>query len=87
LQEPREYQSVENEEQNYERELFHQKEEVHKQELKSLKKQIFVTNLKAWIIGIILVAEIIFIGSYFKKSGIFGEESSSLNKVAIIQYK
>ena len=72
--------------QNYELELFHQKEEVHKQEVKSLKKQIFISNLKAWIIGIILLAEIIFIASYFKKSGVFGEVSTSLNKVAVIQY-
>jgi protease-4 len=74
------------EQQNYELELFHQKEEVHKQEVKSLKKQIFISNLKAWIIGIILLAEIIFIGTYFKKSGIFGEVSTSLNKVAVIHY-
>ncbi|CAA6820368.1 MAG: Phage protein [uncultured Sulfurovum sp.] len=74
------------EEQNYESELFHQKEEIHKEELKSLKKQIFISNLKAWIIGIILLAEIIFIVSYFKKSGIFGDVSTSLNKIAVIQY-
>ena len=73
-------------EQNYERELFHQKEAVHTQEIKSLKKQIFVSNLKAWIIGIILIAEIIFIGSFLKKSGLFEEVSSSVNKVAVIQY-
>ncbi len=73
-------------ERNYELELFHQKEEVHKQELKSLKKQIFISNLKAWIIGIILVAQIIFIGSFFKKMGVFGEVSTSLNKVAVIHY-
>jgi protease-4 len=86
LQEPKEYQNIENEEQNYELELFHQKEEVHKQEVKSLKKQIFISNLKAWIIGIILIAEIIFIGSYFTKLGVFGDVSTSLNKVAVIHY-
>ncbi len=86
MQEPKEYQQRENEERDYERELFYQKEEVHQQELKSLKKQIFVSNLKAWIIGFILIAEIIFIGSYFKKSGLFGEVSTSLNKVAVIHY-
>jgi len=86
LQEPKQYQNRENEEKNYERELFHQREEVHYHELKSLKKQIFVSNLKAWIIGIILLAEIIFIGSYFKKSGVLGDVSTSLNKVAVIQY-
>jgi protease-4 len=74
------------EERNYELKLFHQKEEVHKQELKSLKKQIFISNLKAWIIGIILLAEIIFIVTYFKKSGVFGDVSTSLNKVAVIHY-
>ena len=86
MQETKHYQSIENEEQNYERELFHQKEEVHHQELKSLKKQIFVSNLKAWIIGIILLAEIIFIGTLFKSSGLFGEVSTAPNKVAVIQY-
>jgi protease-4 len=86
LQEPKQYQNRENEERNYERELFHQREEVHYQEIKSLKKQIFVSNLKAWIIGIILLAEIIFIASLFKKSELFGDESTASNKVAVIQY-
>jgi protease-4 len=86
LQEPKEYQQIENEEQNYERELFHKKEEVHSQEIKSLKKQIFISNIKAWIIGIILIAEIIFIATYFTKSGVFGDVSTSLNKIAVIQY-
>ena len=67
-------------------ELFQQKAEVHKQEIKSLKKQIFVSNLKAWIIGIILVAEIIFLAGFMKKSGLFEEASSSLNKVAVVRY-
>jgi len=71
---------------NYELELFKQKEEVHKQELKALKKQIFISNLKAWIIGVILLVEIIFIGSYLKKAGVFGEVNSSLTKVAIVRY-
>ena len=86
LQEPKEYQRVQNEERNYERELFHKKEEVHAQEIKSLKKQIFISNLKAWIIGIILIAEIVFIATYFKKSGVFGDVSTSPNKIAVIQY-
>jgi len=86
LQEPKEYHNRENEERNYERELFHQREEVHYQEIKSLKKQIFVSNLKAWIVGIILLAEIIFIASLFKKSELFDEESTASNKVAVIQY-
>ena len=74
------------EEQNYERELFHQKEEVHKQEIKSLKKEIFVSNLKSWIIGIILLAEVIFVVGFLKKSGLFAEESLSNNKIAVIRY-
>ena len=73
-------------EKNYERKLFEQKSEVHKIEMKSLKREIFVSNLKAWIIGLILLVEIIFIVSYFKKSGLLNEGSSSLNKVAIIHY-
>ena len=86
MQEPKAYQESTERERNYELELFHQKEEVHKQEVKSLKKQIFISNLKVWIIGIILLAEIIFIVSYFKKSGVFGDVSTSLNKVAVIHY-
>ncbi|CAA6816251.1 MAG: Phage protein [uncultured Sulfurovum sp.] len=86
MQEPKEYQRREDGERNYELELFHQKEEVYQQEVKSLKKQIFISNLKAWIIGLILIAQIIFIVSYFQKMGIFGEVSTSLNKVAVIQY-
>jgi len=86
LQEPKQYQNRENESENYERQLFHQREEVHYQEIKSLKKQIFVSNLKAWIIGIVLLAEIIFIASLLKKSGLFDEVSIAPNKVAVIQY-
>jgi len=74
------------EEQNYERELFHQKEEVHKQEIKSLKKEIFVSNLKSWIIGIILLAEVLFVIGLFKKSGLFTEESLANSKIAVIRY-
>ena len=74
------------EEQDYERELFHQKEEVHRQEIKSLKKEIFISNLKAWIVGIILVAELIFIANLLKKSGMFSEESATANKIAVIRY-
>lgn len=61
-------------------------EDVKDYEIKALKKQIFISNLKAWIIGIILVAEIIFIGSFFSKMGTFGEESLSENKVAVVRY-
>ncbi|CAA6799342.1 MAG: Phage protein [uncultured Sulfurovum sp.] len=86
MQEPKEYQNNVDKPQDYERELFNQKVEVHKQEVKSLKKQIFVSNLKAWIIGLILIAQIIFIASYFKKSGLFGDVSTSVNKIAVINY-
>jgi len=71
---------------DYELELFHQKEEVHQNEIKALKKQIFISNLKAWIVGLILLVEIIFIASYLKKSGAFGQVSVSANKVAVIRY-
>ncbi len=77
---------LEQEEQNYERELFHQKEEVHRQEVKALKKEIFISNLKTWMIGILLVAEIAFIASIFKKSGIFSEVERSGKSVAVIRY-
>jgi protease-4 len=72
--------------QNYERELFHQKEEVHKHEVKALKKEIFISNLKSWIIGILLIAEIIFIANLFKKSGMFSDVESTGKSVAVIRY-
>ncbi len=71
---------------DYELELFQQKERIHKQEMKSLKRQIFVTNLKALIIGLILVAEIIFIFSFLKKSGVIPTEELSSNRIAVIRY-
>ena len=86
MQEPKEYKQEDNRERNYELELFHQKEEVHRQEIKSLKKQMFVTNLKAWIIGLILVVQIVLIVVFFTKSGLVGNVSTSLNKVAVIHY-
>ncbi len=70
----------------YERELFQQKEQVHQTELKALRRQIFVSNLKAWIIGIILLVEIILIVSFLKESGVLGEESLGKNKIAVIRY-
>ena len=60
--------------------------DVRDYEIKALKKQIFISNLKAWIIGLILLAEIVFIVTYFSKSGVMGEVSSSLNKVAVVRY-
>jgi len=60
--------------------------DVRDYEIKALKKQIFISNLKAWIIGLILVAELLFIVGYFSKSGLMGEVSTSLNKVAVVRY-
>jgi protease-4 len=60
--------------------------DVRDYEIKALKKQIFISNLKAWIIGLILLAEIVFIVSYFSKSGVIGEVSTSLHKVAVVRY-
>ena len=74
------------EQRDYELELFRQKENVHKQEIKALNRQIFISNLKAWIIGIILLVEIIFIIAFLQKSGILGEESLSSHKIAVIRY-
>ncbi len=60
---------------------------VEKYQIRSLKKQILVTNLKAWIIGIILIAEIILIGYYFTKIGLFGNGVTVVaNKIAVIRY-
>ncbi|HHS93575.1 MAG TPA: hypothetical protein ENK82_09510, partial [Campylobacterales bacterium] len=65
MQEPEEFKKQPSGERNYQLELFEQKSEVHKQEVKSLKKQIFISNLKVWIIALILIAEIILIGAFF----------------------
>jgi len=86
VQEPDEFKKEPSTGQNYELELFKQKTEVHKQEVKSLKKEIFVSNLKIWIIGIILIAQIIVITAFFAKSGVIGDEGTSFNKVAVINY-
>jgi len=61
-------------------------EEVKDYKIKALKKQIFISNLKAWIIGIILLAEVIFFAIYFSSMGLFDEVSVSQNKVAVIRY-
>jgi protease-4 len=61
--------------------------EVKDYEIKALKKQIFISNLKAWIIVLILIAEILFIGAYFAKSGLFGNTAIvGGKKVALIRY-
>jgi protease-4 len=61
-------------------------EDVKDYQIKELKKRIFIQNLKAWIIGIILIAEIIFIGAYFSKSGLFGEPVVGDKNVAVIHF-
>jgi len=71
---------------DYDLESFKQKEQVQNYTIKALKKQIFISNLKAWIIGFILLAEVLLIGAYLGKIGIFGDMSTSLNKVAVIRY-
>ena len=71
---------------SYNERLFHQKEKVHKKEIKALEKQIFISNLKVWMIVILLVAEIILVLSYFSKSGLLGEVSTAQNKVAVVRY-
>lgn len=71
---------------DYELESFKKREEVHKYEVKSLKKKIFISNLKAWIIGIILIAELVFIVNFLKKQGVFGEINTAQSKVAVVRY-
>ena len=60
--------------------------DVDKYQIKALKKQIFISNLKAWIIGVILMAELLFIGLYFAKSGLLGGTTTAGKKVAVIRY-
>ena len=76
----------ENETIDYERQTFKQQTKVQEYEIKALKKQIFISNLKVWIIGLILLAEIVFIVSYLGKKGVFGKVSTATNKVAVIRY-
>ncbi len=77
---------MQEQEESYEYKLFRQKEKVHKKEIKALEKQIFVSNLKVWIILIILIAEIVIVASYLSKSGLLGEVTVSENRVAVIRY-
>ncbi len=60
--------------------------EVKDYEIKALKKQIFISNLKAWIIGIILITEVIFVAIYFSNMGLFDDVSTAKTKVAVIRY-
>ena len=60
--------------------------DVDKYQIKVLKKQIFISSLKAWIIGIILIAELLFIGIYFAKSGLLGTAVPAGKKIAVIHY-
>ena len=75
-----------NQDKNYEYESFKQQEKVQNFKIKALKKEIFISNLKVWIIGFILIAEVVIIGTYFTKSGLFGDGSSATSKVAVIRY-
>lgn len=86
MQEPEEFKKQLSGERNYELELFEQKSEVHKQEVRSLKKQIFISNLKVWIIALILIVQIVLIGAFFVKSGLIGDVGTSMNKVAVVKY-
>jgi len=61
--------------------------EVKDYQIKALKKEIFISNLKVWIIAIFLIAEILFVILYFTKSGPFGGSMGKYNtKVAIVHY-
>ena len=71
---------------DYEQETFKKREKVQEYEIKALKKQIFLSNLKAWIVGFILLAEVLFFFLYFGKMGLLDEGSSASNKVAVIRY-
>jgi len=70
----------------YERKAFREEANIRKHELKTFKKQIFISNLKIWIIGLFLLAEIILIFSYFGKMGILGKTSTAKHKIAVIRY-
>lgn len=55
-------------------------------EIKILKRRILITNLKAWMVGVLLIAEILFIGALFAKSGYFKEPATGNKRVAVISF-
>jgi protease-4 len=61
-------------------------EDVKDYQIKELKRRIFISSLKAWIIGIVLIAELLFFAMYFSKSGMFGEPVIGEHKVAVINF-
>ena len=60
--------------------------DVKDYQIKSLKRQILLNNLKILIVVVILIAEIVIVLSYFSKNGVFDEVKHSKNKIAIINY-
>ncbi len=61
-------------------------EDVKDYQIKEIKKRIFISNLKAWTIGVVLIAEILFFVMYFSKSGMFGEPVIGEHNVAVIHF-
>ena len=55
-------------------------------EIKALKVKIFIGKLKAWIIGVILIAEVLFFIVYLAKMGLFDSVDISKDRVAVIRY-
>jgi len=55
-------------------------------EIKILKRRILITNLKAWMVGVLLIAEIIFIVALFSKSGYLKEPVTGNKRVAVITF-
>ncbi len=54
--------------------------------IKALKREILINNLKVIIVGIILVTEIVLIGSYLSSLGFIKVDNKSKNRVAVINY-
>ncbi len=54
--------------------------------IKALKREILINNLKVIIVGIILITEIVLIGSYLSSLGFIKVDNKSKNRVAVINY-
>ena len=61
-------------------------EDIKDYEIKNLKRRLLITSLKAWIVGVILIAEIVFIVALFSRSGYFKEPTIGHNRVAVINF-
>ncbi len=61
-------------------------EDIKEYQIKDLKRKLFITNLKAWMIGVLLIAELVIIGAFLIKSGVLTEPETAENRVAVVSF-